>query len=113
LNAIYQKIFELRDGQPTIIRAYDAYNPIIPNRVGYDGYEDCITCWQNYNQAMHLAAEQNNIPIALVSEAWNGPDYQKNPVELGYTKDGEHPSELGAQVIAQALRDLGYEPVVP
>jgi lysophospholipase L1-like esterase len=113
LNAIYQKIFELREGHPTIIRAYDAYNPIIPNRVEYDGYEPCIACWQTYNQAIHTAAEQNNVPMALVAEAWNGPDYLLNPVDLGYTRDGEHPSELGAQVIAQALRELGYEPVEP
>jgi lysophospholipase L1-like esterase len=113
LNAIYQKIHELRDGQPTIIRAYDAYNPVIPNRVGADGYGECMTCWQTFNEAIHLAADQNNIPIGLVAEAWNGPDFLLNPVEMGYTKDDIHPSELGAQVIAQALRELGYEPVEP
>ena len=113
LDAIYQKIFELRDGQPTIIRAFDAYNPRLPNRQGADAYEECIACWQAYNQAIHIAAERNNIPVAQVAEAWNGPDFLLNPVDMGYTKDGEHPSELGAQVIAQQLRELGYEPVEP
>jgi hypothetical protein len=113
LSAIYQKIFELRDGKPTIIRAFDAYNPIIPNRVGTEGYEPCMACWKTYNQAIHMAAEQNNVPVAAVFEAWNGLDYSKNPVDLGYTKDSEHPSALGAEVIAQALRELGYDPVTP
>jgi hypothetical protein len=113
MSAIYQKILELRDEQPTILRTYDAYNPVIPQRVGQTGYEVCITCWQTYNQAIHQAADLNKIPIGLVAEAWNGSDYLKNPVEMGYTRDSVHPNELGGEVIAQALRELGYEPVNP
>ena len=113
LSAIYQKIFDLRGDKPTIIRAIELYNPIIPNRVGEAGYEECISCWRIFNQVIHMAAEQNNIPVAEVANAWNGPDYLLNPVDLGYTKDGEHPSELGTEVIAQTFRDLGYAPVKP
>jgi hypothetical protein len=114
LDEIFEKIFELRDGQPTILRAFDAYNPIIPNRVGQPGYEDCIWCWGNYNAAIHEAAQTHNVPVALVADAWNGIDFMRNPVEIGYTQgDGIHPSDLGAEVIAQLLRELGYEPVEP
>lgn len=113
MSAIYEKILELRDRQPTIIRTFDAYNPIISQRVGQTGYEECITCWMNYNDAIHEAAEAYNIPIALVAGAWNGPDYLKNPKEMGYTRDGIHPNEVGGEVIAKLLRELGYEPVEP
>jgi hypothetical protein len=114
LGEIYGKILELRDGQPTILRTYDAYNPIIPQRVGQTGYQDCIDCWGNFNAAIHQAAAANNIPIALVADAWNGPDFLQNPKEMGYTRvDGIHPNEVGGEVIAQLLRELGYEPVEP
>jgi hypothetical protein len=113
LGEIFEKILELRDGQPTIIRTFDAYNPIISQRVGQTGYEECIACWMNYNAAIHQAAEAHNIPIALVADAWNGSDYLKNPKEMGYLRDGIHPSEAGGEVIAQLLRELGYEPVEP
>jgi len=114
LEAIYQKMFELRAGQPTIIRTYDAYNPRINIFKEKGVYEDCRQCWGiNYNAAIHQAAAVFDIPVANVAEAWNGPNWDTDPNDLGYTKDGEHPNELGAQVIAQALRDLGYEPVLP
>lgn len=114
LEAIYQKMFELRAGQPTIIRTYDAYNPRINIFKEQGVYEDCRQCWGiNYNAAIHQAAAAFNIPVAGIAEAWNGPNWDTDPNDLGYTKDGEHPNELGAQVIAQALRDLGYEPVAP
>jgi len=111
LEAIYARIFELRAGQPTIVRAYDAYNPLISKFKEQGVYEECKACWGNYNAAIHLAAASYNIPVAGVSLAWNGPDWQQDPVAIGYTKDGEHPNEEGARVIAEALRALGYEPV--
>jgi hypothetical protein len=115
IETIYQRIFELREGQPTIIRAFDAYYPLIDQRMeDGDSYQACKACWANYNAAMHQAAESMNVPIAEVSLLWNGPDWDIDPdSDLGYTKDIEHPNALGAEVIAQALRELGYEPVEP
>lgn len=113
LEGIYQLIFELRDGQPTIVRAYDAYNPLIARFQEQGAYEDCKACWANYNAAIHQAAASYNIPVAGVAEAWNGPNWDQDPQAMGYTKDSEHPNEVGATIIAQALRELGYEPVVP
>lgn len=113
LEAIYEIIFELRAGQPTIVRAYDAYNPLIARFKEQGVYEDCKACWANYNAAIHQAAETYSVPVAQVAEAWNGPDWNQDPVALGYTKDGEHPNEEGARVIAEAIRVLGYDPVSP
>jgi hypothetical protein len=113
LEEIYQMIFELRNGQPTIVRAFDAYNPLIARFKEQGAYEDCKACWANYNAAIHQAAASYNVPIAAVAEAWNGPNWDQDPKANGYTKDGIHPNEVGATVIAQALRDLGYDPVTP
>jgi lysophospholipase L1-like esterase len=51
--------------------------------------------------------------VGAVAEAWNGPNRDEDPNDKGYTWDGIHPNEKGAAVIANALRELGYEPVVP
>ena len=113
LETIYQRMIELRSGQPTIIRAFDAYNPRINLFREKGVYEECRECWGNYNDAIRQAAAAYNIPVARISEAWNGSDWDLDPNDLGFTKDGEHPNELGAEVIAQALRELGYAPVIP
>lgn len=113
LKSIYQHIFDLRGDQPTIVRAFDAYNPTLA-RWEQDGtFDICQDCWGNYNAAIHQAASQYNIPVARVYDAWNGPDHNEDPNDKGYTKDGIHPNEVGAQVIAEELRKLGYDPVAP
>ena len=113
LEAIYELIFEMRAGQPTIVRAYDAYNPRVSNWQADGSYDDCRACWDNYNAGIHQAAATYNIPVADVFVAWNGADWSQDPEEMGYTKDGEHPSELGARVMAEAVLATGFEPVIP
>lgn len=111
---VFRLILELREGQPTIIRTYDAYNPLINQWKEAGVYEDCKQCWGYYNDAMREAAAEMGIPIAPVADLWNGPDFNIDPdSDLGYTRDGIHPNALGAEVIAQALRELGYDPIVP
>lgn len=113
MKGIYQIIFELRRGQPTIVRAIDAYNPLVKRFQEAGVYEACKTCWDRYNAAIHSAAAAYHVPVAGVADAWNGPSWEVDPVEAGYTKDGEHPNQKGAQVIAEALRATGYDPVSP
>ena len=115
LKEIYSIIFEIRKGQPTIIRAIDAYNPRLQIDCQPDGVlDECITCWENYNNAIHQAADEFGVLVAPVFDTWNGLDHTENPNDKGYTRDDQtHPNEKGAEVIAQLLRDLGYEPMVP
>jgi len=111
LESIYQHIFDLHNGRPLIIRAYDAYNPTLARWEKDGTFDACQACWGNYNAAIHQAAAKFDIPVAKVYDAWNGSDHDPN--DKGYTKDGIHPNELGAQVIAEELRKLGYDPVTP
>lgn len=112
LKEVFRLILEGREGQPVIIRTYDAYQSLINQFREAGVYEECKQCWAYYNDAIRQAAAEMNIPLAPVAELWNGPDWTIDPDDdLGYTHDGLHPNELGAEVIAQALRELGYDPV--
>lgn len=115
LKEIYSIIFELRKGKPTIIRSIDAYNPRLVNQCAPDGsFEECKTCWENYNKAIHQAADEMGVKVAGVFDTWNGLDHTENPVEKGFTQEDKiHPNEKGATVIAQLLRDLKYDPIIP
>jgi hypothetical protein len=115
LKEIYAIIYEIRQGKPTIIRAIDAYNPCLVRACQPDGVFDvCVECWETYNKAIHQAADEMGVPVANVFDAWNGTDHLDDPVVKGYTQeDNIHPSIEGATVIAQLLRDLGYEPIMP
>lgn len=115
LKEIYSIIFSLRKGKPTIIRAIDAYNPKLIRQCKPDGaYTECLLCWENYNRAIHMAADEMGVPVANVFDAWNGPDHTEDPNDKGFTQaDKIHPNEAGATVIAELLRDFGYEAVIP
>lgn len=114
LDAIYEEILALRNGSPTIIRALDSYVPIYSRWIecGIEG--ECTLCWENYTATIHQAAADRNIPVAHVYDAFNGPNHDEDPTEKGYIGPGGiHTSEEGQQVIADLLRELGYEPVAP
>ncbi len=112
LEEVYSLLIELRGGEPTILRTFTAYN--FPAKWERDGvYDACKECWTNYNQAIKTAAAAYNVPVAPAMEAWTGPDLSLDPNDQDLTRDGTHPNEKGAELIAQSLRELGYEPTIP
>jgi lysophospholipase L1-like esterase len=53
-------------------------------------------------------------PVDLVHLALNGAHGDEDPEEKGYlSADGVHTNAVGAAVIADVHRELGYEPVFP
>lgn len=77
-------------------------------------YEEYKRCWEAMSVTIHQVAAGKKIPVAEVYAAFNGPNHDEDPKDKGYIQsDGEHPSEAGAQVIAEAFRKLGYVPIVP
>jgi lysophospholipase L1-like esterase len=114
LGAIYEEILNLRGDDPVLIRAFDAYSPLYSVYREQGVYDECLGCWENYNQAIHQAAMAHNVPVAYVFDAFNGPDHDEDPRDKGYIRDdGVHTTAAGRQVIAGLLRELGYEPTLP
>ena len=114
LGLIYEEILRLRGDSPILIRAFDAYNPLYSVYREQGVYDECVGCWENYNAAIHHAAATHNVPVARVFDAFNGPNHDENPRDKGYIGgDGIHTTTLGRQVLANALREIGYGPTLP
>jgi hypothetical protein len=114
LKWVWGEIFRLRNGKPTILRAIDFPNPWISTWYETDTYLACTRCWENGSNAVRLAAEAYHIPFLSRYDAYNGVNHDEDPREKGYIRsDGNHPNTLGAQVIAELLAQMGYEPVPP
>ena len=112
VDAVIDEVFALRRNKPAIIRAMDAYMPLHAPWRSSEVYEGCWVWWDHYNQAIHRACAARGIPVALVYDAFNGPDHHQDPREKGYiSSDGMHASWAGREVIAEAFRALGYAPV--
>lgn len=114
MKAIVDEIFALREGKPTAIRATDFYVPILSLWREAAIEEACTICLENFNEAVHQAAQTKNVPIANVYDAFNGSAHDEDSREKGYIgTDGFHATDLGRITIATLLRELGYEPVAP
>jgi hypothetical protein len=112
LRSIYDAVVELRDGQPTIVRAIDLYNPVLADwrAAGIDA--ECTAAWETWSEVIRVTAAEYGVPTVSMYDALNGPDHQQDPRLAGYiSMDGEHTSGEGRVVQVEALHALGYAPV--
>jgi hypothetical protein len=113
LQGIWEKIFELKAGEPVILRAVDVYNPLLARWEASGVQDACTACWEHLSDAVHAAANNANVPFVSRLDIYNGANHDEDPIEKGYISDGQHPSELGAQVQAEWITKLGYEATRP
>jgi hypothetical protein len=112
LKSVWGEILELRNGQPTILRATDLYNPLVSPWTEHGIFESCTQCWETMSEAARLAAEAYGVPFLSRFDAFNGPNHDVDPRQKGYiVDDGEHPSEMAAQYTAELLSQMGYDAV--
>lgn len=118
-DAILAQVRSLRGARNTIIRTMDVFNPFVnedraqdtwPNDQGNDfqvfkPYLDAI------NSQIAATATARNIPYARVYLAFNGPNGDIDPGDVGLLAfDNLHPNRRGHRRIADLLRSLGYSP---
>jgi lysophospholipase L1-like esterase len=114
LKAIWAKIFELRSGQPTILRAIDVANPFVSSWKKNQVFDACTVYWEGVSTAVRQAAEAYHIPFLSCYDAFNGVKHDQDAGQKGYIgSDGIHPNDLANQLTAELLSKLGYEPVPP
>lgn len=109
-DAIIAELFTLCSSK-MIIRTM-TYQPGSLGEFGFDG--DLRPFYGPLNDHIIQASSENNIPVALVHLAFNGPDGDEDPADKGYlASDGLHTSKVGAAVIADLHQELGYEYTCP
>jgi lysophospholipase L1-like esterase len=115
-DALLDEIASLADPRETLIR------PIIPGileyyaRVYKDQQEE-VEAYNSYVVALyeHMARScaERGIPVLDLYALYDGPNADPSLPEIAGTGDGVHVSKEGDAVIADLLRELGYDPVEP
>lgn len=114
LKAIWAKVFALRAGQPTILRAIDAASPFVGDWKETKTFDACTVCWQCVSNANRQAATAYGIPFLSRYDAFNGAMHDEDLGKKGYLGiDGIHPNDRARELTAELLSKLGYDPVPP
>lgn len=112
LESIYEIIFDLRDGQPTIVRAMDMYNPVIADWREAGIEMGCTASWEMMAQTVREAAASHGVPTVSMYDAFNGADHSEDPREKGYiSADGQHTTDEGKAAMVDVLDAAGYVPI--
>ena len=114
LDQIYDEIWELRDDQPTIIRAYGVYLPWL-GQWRHLGIESaCVAGEEAVEQVRQESAEAHGATFVSAMDVFAGPGHDEDPVEKGLvSEDGMHLNEAGVAVLVDALAAAGFEPNTP
>ena len=81
---IYDTVFELRSGQPTVIRTFDLFaGPLADWREA--GIEpECTAAWEAQADAIHEAADEYGVLTASFYDEFNGTNHDEDASEKGY-----------------------------
>jgi len=114
LRDIFDVVFELRAGQPTVIRVADVWAAPIANWREQGVEAVCTAGSEAWAGVIREAADEYGVEMASWYDAFNGPDHDEDPVEKGYIGvDVYHQSREGAAVQAEVLHALGYDAIIP
>lgn len=114
LVSIYETVFDLRKGQPTIVRAIDMYNPVIADWREAGIEAGCTAGWEAFSQTIRDAAAEFGVPTASMFVAFNGPNHDEDPREKGFIgSDKQHTTDQGKAAMVEVLHALGYDPTNP
>jgi len=114
LRDIYDVVFELRAGEPTVIRVFDIFNGMIADWREAGIEAECEATWDSESEALREAADDYGVAMASFYDEFNGPDHDEDPREKGYIAfDGWHASTEGVAVQVEVLHALGYDAIVP
>jgi len=125
-DQIVVQILSRRSAGNTIIRTMDLFNPWVATdqatNTTPDNRETGPARGNNFqvleyyldqmNDHMAQSAAANGFLLARLHDAFNGLSGTEDPVVKGLiAPDGEHPNDVGAELIAQVFRSLGYAPL--
>ena len=112
---IFGTVFELRAGQPTVIRTYDFFSGALADWREAGIEPECTAAWEAQADAIHDATDEYGVLTASFYDEFNGPNHDEDAREKGYIADDGFHQSVGAGVTAQVevLHALGYDPSIP
>lgn len=114
LGQVYDEVWQLRDGKPTVLRAIDLYAPVLAEWRAAGIEEECTALWEMQSGVMRSTAVANGATMVSPYDLLNGADHDQDAVAAGYVNArGIHTTDAGRDVVAAALDATGYEPSTP
>lgn len=112
-DGIFAELFLLRKPSDAILRVMDCYLPpfLFGEWERARALMQLKAWWDVFNGHVALLANEYDVPLARVRDAFNGTGGDVNPVEF-IGDDGWHTNKRGAALIAQIHRELGYAPLM-
>jgi hypothetical protein len=121
LEEIYEEIWRLREGTPTVLIAVDRHDFDIfkQRRAGIE--EECRVAFEAWADLVREVGEAHGATFVSTYDLLNGPDHDIDPLEAGYVGPTDEyplawygqPNEVGASMIVDALAAVGFDPVAP
>jgi hypothetical protein len=109
LGKAIDRIYELREGRPVILRMTEFYIPLHQGWQTGQMDQVCTTCMENFAAAIRRVAASRQVVLVSTMDALNGKDHMSDPKECGYIQgDGIHLSPEGAEFVARLLHSSGY-----
>ena len=111
---IFDEIFELRSGQPTVIRAFDEFSGMLSGWREAGIEAECTAGWEASAEAIREAAAEYGVLTASFYDGFNGIEHDEDADEKGYiASDKRHASSEGKSAQVEIIHALGYDPIVP
>lgn len=108
-DAIFAEITSLHSPSDALIRTMDIYLFRVNDMKKAGVFEIFKQYWQSANEHVIQVASKYGIPVARVYADFMGPNEDEDPTDKGLLSDGFHPTNQGADRIAEIFRGLGYE----
>lgn len=114
LGSVFDRVWELRAGSPTVVRTVDMFVPMLGQWSRAGIRPECTREWETMSEQIRVAAETHGVRMVSIFDALNGSEHARDLVEAGWVRsDGEHLNAEGAARIAEALAAHGFEPIAP
>jgi hypothetical protein len=118
LGEIYAEISQLRQGAPTVLIGIDNYDGGVESQRLAGITEECRAFFERWSEAQREVAESHGAVWVSLYDTLNGPSHDLDAVQQGYLGPTEQTpavsnfvsNEIGAEMIAEALAAVGFEP---
>lgn len=110
VEEIFAKITAICDPSDTLIRALTMYQMDVKKRKAEDALQVTVPYFTEAQDNLEVIAAGYGIPVADVYDEFMGPDGTNDPQDRGLLNtDERHPTQAGADLIAEMLGHLGYD----